>query len=92
MLGAFCTVGYLGGRKGWGTASFQGAGKAGRRTLAALLFRQRVGADLEMDYLAGGAFAAFYVPDYALVVAGPDAAAFPSGGGVIDAAIHGTRV
>src|SRR5207247_9665766 len=50
--------------------------------------RERIRPNLEMRDLALCAFAAFDVPDEMSAVVGPQSAAFPSGVGIVDAAIH----
>src|SRR4029450_10856017 len=52
-----------------------------------LLSRQRIGTNLELDDLALGPFAALDVPDEVRAVVRVQRAAFPSGIGIVDAAV-----
>ena len=57
-----------------------------------LLFRQRVGAELEVVDLGLGALAALHVERRAAAGGGPDPLSLPAGGGIVDAPIHALDV
>src|SRR5207249_10986065 len=69
-------------------AAFARQGSATGDSLTGFLPRQRIGPELQLDRLRPVLLAAFEVEVDARARGGPQAAAFPAGGVVVDAPVH----